>query len=97
MLFCVMETSEIDETLSSPKPTPKQLKSKGARAERDLRKYPLLPPCNSKCRLSCSERVDSGLRRQIWHKFRSGSFEERRNFLNAHVNVTGIQRRKKHS
>ena len=78
-----METAQIDETVLSPEPKPKRIRTKDARIERDLKKYPILPPCNSKCRLSCSENMDSGLGQEIWKK----SFKERRSFLNSNVNI----------
>ena len=89
-----MEVDDNDETVLSPPPRPTQIRSKAGRAIRELKKYPILPPCNSKCRFTCSENIDSGLRHEIWKKFRNGSFEERRSFLNANVNIVGVKRRK---
>ena len=76
-----MEVDDNDETVLSPPPRPTQIRSKAGRALRELKKFPILPPCNSKCRFTSSENIDLGLRHEIWNKFRKGSFEERRSFF----------------
>ena len=60
-------------------------------------KYPLLPPCNSKCSLSCTEKVDNDFRHGIWYKFRSFRFKERRQWLDAHVTVLNVKKRKRNT
>ena len=60
-------------------------------------KYPLLPPCNSKCSLSCTEKVDKDFRHGIWYKFRSFRFKERWQWLDAHVTVLNVKKRKRNT
>ena len=85
------------ETILSPNERRKRPRSKTDILNRNLSKYPLLPPCQTNCFLSCKENIEEETRSQIRHNFRSMEFEDRRKFLNEYVTVLDVKRRKKNT
>ena len=82
-----------DETPISPTPRLKRARSNDEKRLRNLSKYPLLPPCTS-CKLDCSTKFSEEKRSEIRHSFRSLDFEDRRHWLNQHVLLLDVNRKK---
>ena len=83
------------KTQISPKAPRKRARSKSDKAKRNLLKYPLLSACTSKCSLNCAEEISEEHRSEIRHSFRSLDFDGRRQWLDAHVSVLGVKKKKK--
>ena len=58
--------------------------------QRNLTKYPLLPPCSS-CKLECHTKISDEKRSEIRHAFRGIDFEDRRHWLDKHVLLLDVK------
>ena len=85
---------QINETGISLNPRRKRLRSKDDIIKRNLSKYPLLPPCSTSCKLNCKSKLAEEKRSEIRHAFRSLEFEGRRQWLNEHVSLIDVKRKK---
>lgn len=72
----------------------KRARTSAAQVSSHLNKYNLLPPCSTHCRRKCQEKFSDDHRQQINRTYWSYSFGERRLWLDGHINILQVKRRR---